>query len=164
MLTPWGSFSLLINSKANLSYSSLVSFSIASFHFFGLGRGSDSFIISTGDCIFSCSFYTKNACMLSISLFISPLLSIVSIGNTDEMLNGFTFMSSVTDIIFFLTLVKMIFSSHTLECSLNTLTRSPGSIRYLVARGSLDFNSLVIHDSTTIGSISASANISTFNI
>lgn len=71
---------------------------------------------------------------------------------------------SATDIIFFLTHVKLKAPSDLPDLSRNTLTNSPGSIRYLVARGSFDRHAHLIRASTTIVSIYALASLSASKI
>lgn len=53
------------------------------------------------------------------------------------MLNGLTFIPSVTDTGFLLILKTVSGASHLPDLSLNTLKRSPGKIRYFVASGIL---------------------------
>lgn len=59
------------------------------------------------------------------------------IGSTAEMLKGFTLMPSVTDIIFLHIMTTVKGPSRRPDVSLNTLTRSPGRMRYFLSTGSL---------------------------
>lgn len=61
-----------------------------------------------------------------------------TIGSTDEILNGLNFVQSVTDIIFFETLMTLNGPSHIDVRSLYILSRSDGSMKYLVAVRSFD--------------------------
>lgn len=70
------------------------------------------------------------------------------------MLNGFTFNQSITYIVCLPVLFTVSDPSHLFEPSLNTSTRSPGIIRYLVAGGNFDCRALLILDSATIVSVS----------
>lgn len=82
-----------------------------------------------------------------------------AIGSTEDILNGLTFIPSVTDIIFLDTFVTVNVPSHFAVLSMYTLTRSPGRMRYLVAGGTFNCSDLCILYYATIVSISVLANL-----
>lgn len=71
-------------------------------------------------------------------------------GSTDDTLNGFTIVPSVTEIIFFDTFVTLICLSFFGVRSLYSFTESPGRIKYSVVGVSFDCSALCVFDSDTI--------------
>lgn len=84
-------------------------------------------------------------------------------GRIEVVLNSFTLLLSVTEIILFDVLVTVKGPSHRLDFSLYTLTWFPGLIIYFTADGSLELSALRILSSETIVSISDIAFFSALN-
>lgn len=105
-----------------------------------------------------------NYFIVSMSTFKPLLIVFGSMGNTDEILNGFTFIPSLINIIFVLILITANGPSPLFECSLNTLTKALVMIRYLFAGTNFYCRSILILDSVTIFSISVLVDFNASNL